>query len=123
MWNMRCPGASSQCLKWERHFVDLALQPQTDSKQRSLLTKPTQHSTQGTPLSLCTTHAPTCGAMASNSSKKSRQGAAAAARWNTSRTAASEAPMYLLSSSGPLHVRGRVQGDGREWYAVKGEVV
>lgn len=121
MWNMRCPGASSQCLKWERHFVDLALQPQTDSKQRSLLIKPTQSTPH--PLSLCTTHALTCGAMASNSSKKSRQGAAAAARWNTSRTAASEAPMYLLSSSGPLHVRGRVQGDRREWDAVKGEVV
>jgi hypothetical protein len=40
--------------------------------------------------------------MASNSSKKRMQGAAAAARWNSSRTAASLAPMYLLSSSGPL---------------------
>jgi hypothetical protein len=39
--------------------------------------------------------------MASNSSKNSTQGAAAAARANSSRTAASLWPMYLFSSSGP----------------------
>lgn len=48
---------------------------------------------------------PRGGAMASNSSKNRAQGAAAAARANRSRTPASEAPMYLLSSSGPLTVR------------------
>lgn len=56
---------------------------------------------------------PLGGAMASNSSKKSTAGAAAEARANRSRTAASEAPMYLLSSSGPLTDRklyGRAYG-------------
>jgi len=42
--------------------------------------------------------------MASNSSKNKAHGAAAAARANRSRTPASEAPMYLLRSSGPLTV-------------------
>ena len=41
-------------------------------------------------------------AMASNSSKKRRHGREAVARANRSRTAASDAPMYLLRSSGPL---------------------
>mmetsp|Transcript_25116 Transcript_25116/g.86002 ORF Transcript_25116/g.86002 Transcript_25116/m.86002 type:complete len:200 (-) Transcript_25116:183-782(-) len=45
---------------------------------------------------------PLRGAMASNSSKRSTHGAAARARAKTSRTPASDAPMYLFSSSGPL---------------------
>ncbi len=54
---------------------------------------------------LCCTPVESCprgGAIASNSSKNSAQGAAAAARANRSRTAASDCPMYLFSSSGPL---------------------
>mmetsp|Transcript_25866 Transcript_25866/g.61510 ORF Transcript_25866/g.61510 Transcript_25866/m.61510 type:complete len:273 (+) Transcript_25866:336-1154(+) len=51
-----------------------------------------------TPVESC----PLWGAMASNSSKKRMQGLAAAARAKTSRTPCSDAPMYLLRSSGPL---------------------
>lgn len=50
-----------------------------------------------TPVESC----PLGGAMASNSSKNSTQGAAAEARENSSLTAASLWPMYLFSSSGP----------------------
>src|SRR3989338_7526010 len=52
-------------------------------------------------------------ATASNSSKNSKHGDAAAALWNTSRTDRSEAPMYLLSSSGPLTAMSRRS----EWLA------
>ena len=45
---------------------------------------------------------PRRGAIASTSSRKSTQGAAARARANTRRTAASDEPMYLPRTSGPL---------------------
>ena len=45
---------------------------------------------------------PRFGAIESSSSKKMTHGLASRARWNTRRTFASDSPMYMLSSSGPL---------------------
>lgn len=45
---------------------------------------------------------PRLGATLSNSSKKMTQGLASLARWKTRRTLASDSPMYMLRSSGPL---------------------
>jgi len=45
---------------------------------------------------------PRFGATESSSSKKMTHGLASRARWNTRRTLASDSPMYMLSSSGPL---------------------
>lgn len=45
---------------------------------------------------------PRFGATESSSSKKMTHGLASRARWNTRRTFASDSPMYMLSSSGPL---------------------
>jgi hypothetical protein len=42
------------------------------------------------------------GATESNSSKKITQGLAALARWKTLRTLASDSPIYMFRSSGPL---------------------
>ena len=46
--------------------------------------------------------APRLGATESSSSKKTTQGRASRARWNTRRTFASDSPIYMFSSSGPL---------------------
>ena len=45
---------------------------------------------------------PRLGATESSSSKKMTHGLASRARWNTRRTLASDSPMYMLRSSGPL---------------------
>eukprot|EP00982_Pelagococcus_subviridis_P013168 31226-Pelagococcus_subviridis.AAC.7 len=54
---------------------------------------------------------PRLGAIASNSSKKSAHGAAAAARRNVARTPASLWPMYLFRSSGPFTTTTRRPAD------------
>jgi hypothetical protein len=45
---------------------------------------------------------PRLGATESNSSKKMTQGLASRARWKILRTFASDSPMYMFRSSGPL---------------------
>lgn len=45
---------------------------------------------------------PRFGATESSSSKKITHGRASRARWNTRRTFASDSPMYMFNSSGPL---------------------
>ncbi|ANB12920.1 hypothetical protein AWJ20_1198 [Sugiyamaella lignohabitans] len=45
---------------------------------------------------------PLLGATESNSSKNTTHGLASRAFWNTLRTLASDSPIYILSSSGPL---------------------
>lgn len=71
--------------------------PATDTLEASL---PQPAHLSVTPVESC----PLGGAMASNSSKNSTQGAAAAALLNSSRTAASLWPMYLFNSSGPCSI-------------------